>query len=146
MRGAGWARNSEVEPEEVPVIQDSAKYGSACTLCEFLTGIAYVMEASGVLNDEMSDRVDELIEPIRSARDWLWAVGKLMSETRPLPADFDVSLDAAGVRALDALPKLKALIDEACEQLAETSRDSVEQRACARRAVALLRFSTDEEE
>ena len=123
--GADW----EVEPEEVPVIQDSAKYGSACTLCEFLTGIAYVMEASGGLNDGMSDRVDELIEPIRSARDWLWAVGKLMSETRPLPADFDVSLDAAGVRALDALPKLKALIDEACEQLAETSRGSVERRA-----------------
>lgn len=66
---------------------------------------------------------------IRSARDWLWAVGKLMSETRPLPADFDVSLDAAEARALDALPKLKALIDEACEQLAETSRGSVERRA-----------------
>ena len=72
--------------------------------------------------------MDELIEPIRSARDWLWAVGKLISETKPLPADFDVSLDVAEVRALDALPKLKALIGEVCGQLAETSRGSVERR------------------
>ena len=88
-------------------------------LCEFLSGLAYAIEASDGLNDGMSDRVDELIEPIRSARDWLWAVGKLMSETRPLPADFDVSLDAAEAGALNALPKLKALVDETCDQLAE---------------------------
>jgi hypothetical protein len=50
-------------------------YLSACTLCEFLTGIAYVIEVSGGLNDDTSDRVDGLIEPIRTARDWLcsWA-------------------------------------------------------------------------
>ncbi len=102
--------------------QDRAKYGSACALCEFLTGIAYVMEASGGLNDGMSDRVDELIEPIRSTRDWLWLIGELMIETKPLPADFDASLDAAEARALDALPKFKALVDEACDQLAETRR------------------------
>jgi len=96
------------------VIQDSAKYRSACTLCEFLTGLAYAIAAS----DGLNDRVDELIEPIRSARDWLWAVGKLMIETRPLPADFDASLDAAEAGALDALPKLKALVDETCDQLA----------------------------
>jgi hypothetical protein len=83
------------------------------------------MEVSGGLNDGMSDRVDVLIEPIRWARDWLWAVGKLMSETRPLPADFDVSLDAAEARALDALPKLKALIDETCDQLAIAKRDAL---------------------
>ncbi len=87
------------------------------------------MEASGGLNDRMSDRMDELIEPIRSARDWLWAVGNLISETKPLPADFDVSLDVAEVRALDALPKLKALVGVVCGQLAEMSRGSVERRA-----------------
>ena len=119
----------EAEPEEAPVIQESTKYRSAVTLCEFLTGVAYVMEASGALNDGMSDRVEELMEPIRPARDWLWAVGKLMTEAKQLPEDFDVSLDAAEVRALDALPKLKALIGEACDQLAETSRGYVRCRA-----------------
>jgi hypothetical protein len=59
----------------------------------------------------------------------MWAVGKLISETKPLPADFDVSLDVAEVRALDALPELKALIGEVCGQLAETSRGLVERRA-----------------
>ena len=78
------------------------------------------MEASGGLNDRMSDRMDELIEPIRSAGDWLWAVGNLISETKPLPADFDVSLDVAEVRAL---------VGEVCGQLAEMSRGSVERRA-----------------
>jgi len=96
-------------------------YLSACTLCEFLTGIAYVMEDSGGLNDDMSDRVDELIEPIRTARDWLWFVGKLMSQTKPLPEDLDLGLEAAEIRALDALPKFKALIGEACDQLVETA-------------------------
>jgi hypothetical protein len=129
MHGAGWARAGRFEPEEAPVIQESTKYRSAVTLCEFLTGVAYVMEASGALNDGMSDRVEELMEPIRPARDWLWAVGKLITEAKPLPANFDVSLDAAEVRALDALPKLKALIGEACDQLAETSRGSVRCRA-----------------
>ena len=100
---------------------DQAKYGSARTLCEFLTGVAYVMEASGGLNDGMSDRVDELMEPIRSVRDWLWFTGKLMIETKPLPADFDALLDAAEARALDALPKFKALVEETCDLLAETA-------------------------
>jgi len=113
------------------MIQDRAKYESACTLCEFLTGVAYVMEASGGLNDGMSDRVDELMEPIRSARDWLWFTGKLMIETKPLPADFDALLDAAEARALDALPKFRALIDEACGQLIETAGGGVRCRVDA---------------
>ena len=48
-----------------------------------------------------------------------------MSATRPLPADFDVSLDAAEARALDALPKLKALIDETCDQRVIAKRETL---------------------
>ena len=50
-----------------------ASYGSTRTACEFLTGIAYAMEVSGGLNQEMSDRIDEVVRPVRSARDWLWS-------------------------------------------------------------------------
>ena len=47
--------------------QEPQKYGSARTLCEFVTGVAYVMEASGGLDDGMSDRLDDLIEPVAAA-------------------------------------------------------------------------------
>ncbi len=97
-----------------------ARYGATCTLCEFVTGLAYAMEASGGLNDGLSDRMDEVVEPVRSARDWLWHVGQLMSQTRTLPSDFDRNLDVAEERALDALPKLKALIGEVCDSLTVT--------------------------
>jgi hypothetical protein len=75
------------------------------------------MEASGGLNDGLSDRMDEVVAPVRSARDWLWYVGQLMSQTRPLPTDFDRGVVSAEERALEALPKLKALIGEACDLL-----------------------------
>lgn len=97
----------------------SSRYGSTCTLCEFVTGLAYVMEASGGLNDVMSDRMDEVVGPVRNARDWLWHVGDLMSHRKPLPSDFDDALDRAEGRALDALPKLKHLIGEACDALVD---------------------------
>ena len=59
------------------------------------------------------------------------AAAALGVHRRTLGRRLSASLDAAEARALDALPKLKALIDEACEQLAETSRGSVERRATA---------------
>jgi hypothetical protein len=93
------------------------RYGSTRTLCEFVTEIAYAMEVSGGLNDGMSDRVDEVVAPVRTARDWLWHVGELMTQTHPLPVDFDSELDLAETRAIDALPRLKALVGEACDAL-----------------------------
>ncbi|RBP08545.1 hypothetical protein DFR50_12527 [Roseiarcus fermentans] len=104
----------------------NARYGAACTLCEFVTGLAYAMEASGGLDDVMSDRMDELVAPVRSARDWLWHVGQLMSHMRPLPSDFDDGLDRAEERALDALPKIKELVAEACEALASARAHAYE--------------------
>ncbi len=94
-----------------------ARFGATCTLCEFVTGLAYAMESSGGLDDGLSDRMDEVVAPVRSARDWLWHVGELMSQTRPLPTDFDRGVVSAEERALEALPKLKALIGEACDTL-----------------------------
>ncbi len=94
-----------------------ARYGATRTLCEFVTGLAYAMEVSGGLNDRLSDRMDEVVAPVRSARDWLWHVGDLMSQTKPLPSDFDRGLDSAEARARDALPMLKALVGEACDAL-----------------------------
>ena len=84
-----------------------ARYGTTRTMCEFVADIAYALEASGGMNDSLSDRVDELVTPVRSARDWLWRIGQLMSQMKPLPSDFDRGLDAAEKRALEALPKLK---------------------------------------
>ncbi len=94
-----------------------ARYGTARTLCEFVTGLAYAMEVSGGLNDGLSDRMDEVVAPVRSARDWLWHVGQLMSQTKPLPSDFDRGLHSAEARALAALPTLKMLVAEACDTL-----------------------------
>ena len=105
--------------------QEPEKYRSARTLCEFVIGVAYVMEASGGLNDCMSDRLDDLIQPIRRARDWLWLVGDLMSQRKPLPADFDRGLEMAESRALAAMPEFKALVDDACDALARTHLGSV---------------------
>ena len=40
-----------------------ASYGSTRTACEFLTGIAYAMEVSGGLNQEMSERGRSFVPP-----------------------------------------------------------------------------------
>ena len=96
------------------------RYGATRTLCEFVTSVAYAMEASGGLDEALSDRMDEVVAPVRSARDWLWHVGQLMTQTKPMPSDFSRGLDSAEERALDALPKLKILLGEACDALAET--------------------------
>ena len=104
--------------------QESHKYGDARTLCEFVTGVAYVMEASGGLNDGMSDRLDDLVGPVRKARDWLWSVGDLINRSRPLPADFERGVEMAQSRALAAMPEFKALLDDACDALARKHRNS----------------------
>jgi len=106
----------------------SSRYGSACTLCEFVTGLAYAMEASGGLDDLMSDRMDEVVAPVRNARDWLWHVGQLMSHMKPLPSDFDDGLDRAEERALHALPKLRDLIGEACDAFVDARAPAAELR------------------
>lgn len=102
-----------------------ARYGATRTLCEFVTGLAYAMEVSGGLNDGLSDRMDEVVAPVRSARDWLWHVGQLMSQTKPLPSDFDRGLASAEARALFALPILKGLVGEACDALAVAKAPAV---------------------
>ena len=109
-----------------------ARYGTARTLCEFVTSVAYAMEASGGLSDGLSDRMEEVVAPVRSARDWLLHVGQLMIQAKPLPCDFDRALDSAEARARDALPKLKALIGEACDALVVARATAAEfERAAA---------------
>src|SRR5271165_4848780 len=111
MFATGWGRTGR----KAAVINNQemyARYGATRTLCEFVTGLAYAMEASGGIDNGLSDRMDEVVAPVRSARDWLWHVGQLMTQTRPLPSDFDRGLDSAEARALDALPKLKILVSE----------------------------------
>ena len=104
----------------------SARYGATRTLCEFVMGLAYAMEASGGLDESLSDRVDEIVAPVRSARDWLRHVGDLMVRSRPLPSDVARGIDSAEARARDALPELKRLVGEACDGLgaAKAARQS----------------------
>ena len=109
----------------------SAQYGATRTLCEFVTGLAYAMEASGGLDDSLSDRMDEVVAPVRLARDWLWHVGDLMTRAKPLPSDLARGLDSAETRARSALPKLKDLICEACDSLGDV-KASVSERQSTR--------------
>ncbi len=122
-------RGSGVDLGEGAAVNDNyeyyARFGTTCTLCEFVTGLAYAMEASGGLDDGLSDRMDDLVAPVRTARDWLWHVGQLMSQTKPLPSDFDRGVVSAEERAREALPKLKALIGEACDTLSLVKAPSV---------------------
>ena len=103
---------------------DRAKYVRTCTMCEFMTGVASAMEFSGGLNQNLSDRVENIIEPVREARDWMWRVGQLMAFSRPLPSGFHETLERSEDRALEALPRFKALMDEACEELAHAAQGS----------------------
>lgn len=70
------------------------RYGQTCRRNEFLTHIACAMEIAGELQENLSDRMDQLIDPIRKDRDWLQITGsffvKGMLEAferhlRPLP-------------------------------------------------------------
>lgn len=97
--------------------EDQVKYERTCTICEFMTSVADAMEFGGRLNQSLSDRVAALIEPVRQARDWAWHVGNLLIFSRPLPNDFHETLEITENRALEALPKFKALMDEACDEV-----------------------------
>ena len=95
---------------------DKEKYRRTCTLIEFLTQVAGAMEVAGELCESLSDRVDELIDPIRKDREWLRFAGHFMVRGNPLPDNFEHSLDAIGIRAFEAAPKLRLLLLEAFER------------------------------
>ena len=97
---------------------DRARYVRTCMMCEFMTSVASAAELSGGLNESLSDRMYDLIEPVRAARDWMQHIGRSMVRSEPLPSRVGEALEIAEYRVLDALPELKALIDEACEDLA----------------------------
>ena len=92
------------------------KSGQTCSRSEFLTHIACAMEIAGELHENLSDRMDELIDPIRKDRDWLQITGSFIVKGRPLPQDFDGRLDEVNSRTLEALPKLRAMVLEAFER------------------------------
>ncbi len=104
--------------------EDQARYVRTCTICELMTNAASAMEISGGLNQSLSDRMDEFIEPVLGARDWLWHVGQLMILSRPLPNGLQETLESAENRALEALPKFKALMDVACDELVRAAQRS----------------------
>jgi hypothetical protein len=81
-----------------------------------LTDIACAMEIAGELHENLSDRMDELIDPIRKDRDWLQITGSIIVRGRPVPDDFDGRVDEVDSRALQALPKLRAMVLEAFER------------------------------
>ena len=74
------------------------------------------MEIAGEVHENLSDRMDELIDPIRKDRDWLQITGYFIVRGRPLPEDFDGQLDEVDSRALEALPKLRTMVLEAFER------------------------------
>ena len=96
------------------------------TMCECMTNVVAAMEISGGLNQSLSDRMEEIIEPIRMARDLMWLAGQLMIHSRPLPNGFHEALELTEGCALEALPKFKALLDEACDELILAARKSRE--------------------
>ena len=92
---------------------DQAKYVRTCAMYEFMTCAASAVEFGGRLNQSLSDRMNEFIEPVREARDWLRHIGQLMILSRPLPNGLQDMLETMENRALEALPNFKALMDEA---------------------------------
>jgi hypothetical protein len=95
---------------------DKERYRRTCTLIEFLSQIAGAMEIAGELHESLSDRVDELIDPIRKDREWLRFAGGFIVRGGPLPHDFDDYLHAVEVRAFEAAPKLRLMVLEAFER------------------------------
>ena len=89
----------------MPMTYDKEKYRRACTLIGFLdSNRRRAMEVAGELRESLSDRVDELIDPIRKDRDWLRFAGSFIIRGGPLPDDFDDKLGAVDVRAFEAVP------------------------------------------
>jgi hypothetical protein len=112
-----------------------AKYGRTRTIYEFMSDVAFALEASGGLNQDLSDRIEEIVVPIRTARDLMRHAGEMMVRSKPLPGHFDEVLDIMQDRALEAMPKLKALVAEACDDLIlsvnSNGRDAGRSRAVA---------------
>jgi hypothetical protein len=115
-----------------------ASYVRACTMCEFMTSVASAMELSGGLNESLSDRMDDFIEPVRRARDWMRQVGQLMVRSLPLPNRLREALEVAEYRALDSLSEFKALVDEACDDLAGGAQRPKADRDAARRSKVVV--------
>ena len=113
--------------------EDRANYVRACTMCEFMTSVVSAMEISGGLNESLSDRMDDFIEPVRRARDWMREVGRLMVRSQPLPSRLREALEITEYRALDSLPEFKALISEACDDLSGGAQKPRHARDAARR-------------
>jgi len=103
---------------------DKSAYVRALTLCEFMTNVAYAMEFSGGMDEGLSDRLEQSVEKVREARDWMWDIGQMMTRSRPMPHGLHEALEITEIRALEALPKFRALMDEACEELARAGRRS----------------------
>jgi hypothetical protein len=113
--------------------EDQSTYVRALTLCEFMTNVAYAMEFSGGLNEGLSDRMEKSVEKVREARDWMWDIGQMMTLSRPLPNGLHEALEMTENRALETLPKFKALMDEACDELARAAQRSKPHRDSAAR-------------
>ncbi|RBP16166.1 hypothetical protein DFR50_106128 [Roseiarcus fermentans] len=115
---------------------DQTRYGRLRAMCEFMTNVASAMEYSGGLNQVSRNRLQESIKPVREAREWMWDIGQMMIPSQPLPAGLHEALEITESRALDALPKLKAALDEACEEFLRAARRPVAPRGGGMSAVA----------
>lgn len=102
--------------------EDQAKYGRVRTMCEFVTSVASVMEDSGALDESLTARMETSLGPVREARDWMWHIGQLMAYSRPLPNGVHEGLETTETCAREALPRFRALMDEACDELVRASR------------------------
>ena len=88
-----------------PLTHCQERYGQTCSRNEFLTHIACAMEIAGELHENLSDRMDELIDPICKDRDWLQITGSFIVKGRPLPEDFDGQLDEVDFESVGSLAK-----------------------------------------
>ena len=102
--------------------EDQAKYGRVRTMCEFVTSVASVIEYSGALDEDLTTRMEKSLGPVREARDWMWRIGQLMAFSRPLPNGLHEGLEATETCAREALPKFRALMGEACDEMVRASR------------------------
>lgn len=100
---------------------DQSRYGRVRSMCEFMTNVASAMEYSGGLSQVLKGRLEESIKPVREAREWIWDIGQTMILSLPLPAGLHEALEITETRALEALPKLKAAMDEACDELSRAA-------------------------
>ena len=82
-----------------------------------MTGVVGALETRGGLSQELSDRIEEMVAPIRTARDLMRHMGGLMTRSKPLPDGFEALLELMEGRAVEALPMFKALLDQAFDEM-----------------------------